>query len=276
MKKGKLLSILSLIFGVIGLIGSMILFGIIPAIAGFVMGMIAIVSKREGKVIAIIGTIISAIAVIWTLILIIVGLSLPDKTEKTVGPASETKIEESAEQNDISSQVEIIAQKTEDNLLCVFVTNNADITIAEIDFQVNFKDESGQIIKTEEDGHDAVLSGSTVVSRISTPDNYADYEISKKVIPDDNDYVNHAADITVTSNQGDDCVIVQATNNSGVDIEELELVVVFYNGESIASVTHAKDIYDFTQGDTITQEFNTYSTIVYDRFEVYVNQAHTF
>ena len=182
MKKGKLLSILSLIFGVIGLIGSMILFGIIPAIAGFVMGMIAIVSKREGKVIAIIGTIISAIAVIWTLILIIVGLSLPDKTEKTVGPASETKIEESAEQNDISSQVEIIAQKTEDNLLCVFVTNNADITIAEIDFQVNFKDESGQIIKTEEDGHDAVLSGSTVVSRISTPDNYADYEISKKVI----------------------------------------------------------------------------------------------
>ncbi len=77
------------------------------------------------------------------------------------------------------------------------------------------------------------------------------------------------------SNLGNNVVIIQITNNSNVEIEEFEYIVVFYKGNDISSVSFPKDAYDISPKKTITEKVETYG-LDFERFEVYVNQAHTF
>lgn len=70
-------------------------------------------------------------------------------------------------------------------------------------------------------------------------------------------------------------MIVQITNNSDVDIDEIEFAVVLYNGDEIASIPYPEDVTNVKSGSTITEKVSTYGD-EYDRFEVYLNQAHTF
>lgn len=61
-KKTNILSILSLILGIIGLFTILAAIGIIPCIAGLILGIVALV-KKQNKVIAIIGIIASSIGI---------------------------------------------------------------------------------------------------------------------------------------------------------------------------------------------------------------------
>ena len=121
-----------------------------------------------------------------------------------------------------------------------------------------------------------VLPGSTVVSRLEAPESYTDYEIEIKVELGINPkYENHAADVTVNSNQGDKCIIVEITNNAKISIDEIEYIAVLYKGEQIVTVKYPQDVMDVASGKTITEKVDTYIED-YDRFEIYLNQAHTF
>ena len=88
-------------------------------------------------------------------------------------------------------------------------------------------------------------------------------------------YENHANDVIVNSNQGDQGIIVEIVNNSDVSLDEVEFIAVLYKGEQITTVKYPQDIYDVPAGQTITEKINLY-TDDYDRFEIYLNQAHTF
>lgn len=177
---------------------------------------------------------------------------------------------------DVKSKVDVKAVKTLDGLMCTFITNNSDTVIDDIEVQIIYKDENGTTIDTADDGHDMVIPGSTVVSRMDAPDSYADYEIETSIELGINPkYENHAADVVVNSNQGDKCIIVEITNNSGVTLDEVEYIVVLYKGDEIVTVEYPEDIMDVPAGKTITEKVDTYSD-EFDRFEVYLNQAHTF
>jgi hypothetical protein len=67
----------------------------------------------------------------------------------------------------------------------------------------------------------------------------------------------------------------QITNNSDVCIDEIEYVVVYYQGDEIASVSFAQDVYHVDPGKTVTEEVSPWG-IEYDKYEIYLNQAHTF
>lgn len=175
-----------------------------------------------------------------------------------------------------AKNIEVNPVQTKDGLLCVFITNKNDFIVDELSVQINFKDENGTTIDTDDDAHDMVLPGSTVVSRIEAPSSYSDFEVVKNVeLGAHPSYENHSEDIAVNSNQGEDCIIVEFTNNSSVDIEELEYIAVLYNGNDIATVSYPQDVMDIASGSTITEKIDTYSE-EYDRFEIYLNQAHTF
>ena len=175
-----------------------------------------------------------------------------------------------------AKNIKVNPVQTKDGLLCVFITNKNDFVVDELSVQINFKDENGTTIDTDDDAHDMVLPGSTVVSRIEAPSSYSDFEVVKNVeMGAHPSYENHSEDIAVNSNQGEDCIIVEFTNNSSVDIEELEYIAVFYNGNDIATVSYPQDVMDIASGSTITEKIDTYSE-EYDRFEIYLNQAHTF
>lgn len=176
----------------------------------------------------------------------------------------------------VKSEVEIKALSTLDGLVCVFITNNSQTVIDELRIQVNFKDDSGNVIDMGEDGHDMILPGYTVISRIDAPESYATVEPSVDIkLGVHPKYENHSEQVSVESNQGEDCVILQITNNSEVTIEEIEYAVILYKGNEIVTVGFPQDVYDTEPGDTRTEKYNTYGQ-EYDRFEVYLNQAHTF
>lgn len=197
-----------------------------------------------------------------------------ESSEKEVVEITPTEANLSADS--VQQQVSVRAIPTSDGDVCAFITNNSDTTIDFLDIQVLYRDESGAIIDMDGDGHDMVLPGSTVVSKMDAPDFYSTLETAVNAeLGQTPGYENHSADIEISANQGDNCVIVEIKNNSDVDIEEIEYIIVFYKGDTIASVSHTNDIYDIAAGSSVIEKESTYR-IDYDKFEVYLNQAHTF
>lgn len=196
----------------------------------------------------------------------------PSDTNLSETPAQK----EAPDADDIEDQVEIQYEPTLDGKLCVFVTNNSSSVIDDLDIQALYKDADGVTIDTDKDTHDMVLPGYTVVSQLKAPEEYASVDIKKDVelgiYPN---YKNHSEDVTVDAHDGSDGIIIEITNNGSEDIEEIEYVVVYYLGDEIASVGYPQDLYDLEAGDTATESEKPYG-LEYDRYEVYLNQAHTF
>lgn len=203
------------------------------------------------------------------------GYGIVDR-DRDSGAAYGDKKTENVDVEAVRDKVDIKAVPTLDGDVCAFITNNSDVVIDELEVQVNYLGSNGQIIDLDTDGHDVILPGHTVVSCLSAPDDYAsfdtEFEIELGVHPD---YENHSEQVEVSSNEGDDCIIVQIKNNSDVMIDEIEYVVVLYNGDKVVSVSYANDVMDVAAGKTVTEKVDTFRE-QFDRFEVYLNQAHTF
>ena len=196
-------------------------------------------------------------------------------TTNTPKPAEESEISR-VSTDSVQKQIDIQAVPTSEGNVCAFITNNSDTIIDELDVQILYKDESGATIDIAEDGHDMALPGSTVVSRMDAPDTYASLESSATVELGVNpNYENHAADVEINTNDGDDCVIVEINNKGSIDIEEIEYILVFYKDDAISFVTYPEDVRDVKAGNAITEKVDTYGRN-YDKYEIYLNQAHTF
>lgn len=198
------------------------------------------------------------------------------KQETTLGSANETVEKSATDENVVLQQVAINAVPTLKGDVCVFIQNNSDTVIDELDAQILYKDESGNTIDVASDGHDMILPGSTVVSRMEAPDSYNKIETAASIeLGVNRGYENHAADVDVNANKGDSGLIIEIKNNSDVDIDEIEYIAVFYQGDDIAKVGFSSDVRDVKAGATVIEKESTYD-LEYDRFEVYLNQAHTF
>ena len=85
--------------------------------------------------------------------------------------------------SDEATIVENIAIETEDDEdgeMAVFITNNNSFVIPDLEMQVIFY-KDGNLVNSDKDGHDVVLPGSTVVSRIDRPDSYDNFEVKVDV-----------------------------------------------------------------------------------------------
>lgn len=202
--------------------------------------------------------------------------SVSESVKEETKTSKDTKTSNAYSYEEVKKNLEIESVPTLDGLMCVFITNNSNQIIDELNLQVNYKDESGNTIDTYKDGHDMILPGYTVVSRLDTPDTYNDFETVPSIeLGAHPNYENHSEKVTVNSNKGEDGVIVEITNGAGVILDEVEYTVVFYMGDDIASIGYPNDIIDVAPGETVTGKCRPYGG-EYDHFEVYLNQAHTF
>lgn len=188
---------------------------------------------------------------------------------------------------EVLDQLDVRAEATMDGQVVIFATNNSQTVIDELELQINYLNESGSIIDMDSDGHDMVLPGYTVVSKMNVPmSGFSDSQVEYKLsIGDHPNYKNHSEEVSVESNPGEGCVIVKITNNSDVMIDEIEYDVVLYKGDDIVTITFPEDITDVAPGSTETEKVAVYNTHTfdqltygrdYDRIEVFLNQAHTF
>lgn len=178
-------------------------------------------------------------------------------------------------EENIISKIDIKDEKASNGDIVVFLTNNNSFAIPDLDIQiVYYKD--GNIVETDEDGHDVLVPKNTVVSKMAAPSEYDDYDIS--LVIDWNtgkNYRNWIYNLELQSNIGEDNVIIQFKNIGDVNIEELEYIVVFYKENEIVDTSYPEDVIEFEAGKEIIEKVSTYD-IDFDEYEIYINQAHTF
>lgn len=201
--------------------------------------------------------------------------SLKDDVEES--ETGESIYMESAPETEenIISKINIKDEKTANGDIVVFLTNNNSFVIPDLDIQVVFY-KDGNIVETDEDGHDVLVPQNTVVSKMDAPSEYDDYDISLAVDWDTGkNYRNWIYNLEFQSNTGEDNIIIQFENIGDVNIEELEYIVVFYKGDEIVDTSYPEDVIDFAAGKKIIENVGTYD-IDFDGYEIYINQAHTF
>lgn len=105
-KNRSILSILSIVFGIIGLLFSCILIGFIPAVAGLIVGIIALTKKDKraiwGIVCSAIGLIIAGSVFAWALTVVI----KQEKVEKLINNGEYESAMELIDSYDFSEDVE--------------------------------------------------------------------------------------------------------------------------------------------------------------------------
>ena len=165
------------------------------------------------------------------------------------------------------------------NLVMAF-KNISGKTIPDFEVEVLFYDSDGNIIDQAKDGHDVVLPGATVVSRDALYNNevlqYSEVEVIIDTEKYTNRYKNHTDNLSIKTNTSGKSVFLTIVNNDSVEIDEIEIVVVYYdkNGKIIGSAEN--EIRSLASGRKTVMEFSGYDSETVDHFQYYVNQAHTF
>lgn len=217
-------------------------------------------------------------------------LSKPKTTVESTAKESNTSsqttvkkaVESSSSLDEMENNVIVKAVATESGQVCALITNNNKVRVDEMKVEVVFYDSDNKPVGTDSDGHDVVLPGATVVSEFDLPDKYDHFEANITVEDEHySSYENHSDKIEISQNIIDGGVIAQVTNNDTVKIDEIEIIAVFYRGDTIVGVSHSEDISDLRSGKTETIELKCYSqkslkNILFDKAEIFINQAHTF
>lgn len=178
----------------------------------------------------------------------------------------------------IEDKVEVKWEATDSRDVCIFLTNNATEAIPYVEGKVLYKDSEGKTIDIAEFYFNSVLAGSTVAHCAyawDVTDEWETYEVTYTLNMDsDLGEKNHVAKCVVGSNVGDENIIVEIKNDSGVKLDEVEYVVVFYKEDQIVYAGYPEDRYEISieNGATYTGKVETRGN-EYDRYEVYLNEA---
>ena len=204
-----------------------------------------------------------------------------DKNKDNFNPVAQDKNDDwydtNISEDEVKKKIAMKAEKTLDGEIIVFVKNNSNSIIDDIELKCYFKDSSDNIIDIEKDGHDMVIPGSTVVSNIKTYDSYNKYvcEIDSIELGRYSKYKNHAKKIDVKTSKANGKLIIEIKNNDDVEIDEIELAYVFYkDGKLIGSKEY--EIRHLDASKTDIGKLDLYEIDTYDKYEMYINQAHTF
>lgn len=169
-------------------------------------------------------------------------------------------------------------ETTPDRDVCIFLTNNSSEFIPYVEGKILYKDSAGKTIDVAEFYFNSVLGESTVVHCAyawDVSDTWETYEVTYSMNMDsDLGEKNHTAKCVVNSNEGDGNIIVEIKNESGVKLDEVEYIVVFYKDDKIVYAGYPEDRYEISMesGAIYTGEVNTRGN-EYDSYEVYLNEA---
>lgn len=173
----------------------------------------------------------------------------------------------------------LIQDRYRANLVVEF-TNVSDEIIPDFEAQVIFYDKDGNILEMVKDGHDVVLPGTTVVTRRSVSnDEVLGYDSVEVLIDTEkytNRYINHVENLDLKGNVSGNKVYLTVTNNDTVEIEEIEIVVVYYDKDYKIIGASEEEAHHLSPSNKTILEFSGYDEANTASCVYYVNQAHTF
>ena len=275
-KQSDVLSILSLIFGIIGLITSLIIIGFIPCVAGLILGILALV-RREKRGMPIAGIICSGVGII---IAPIVLFSPSPTPSGTVSNKSEQSVD-ADERETLADMIdhEIYAVSSyDDTMAYIVVTNNSDVPI-DVSTNTSALDASGAVIGAYSSSETCIGPGQSYpvyhyfedipIEKISN----FDYSVTV-------DRSNHESVVDADlqwsiKNTTDDSVIIKVTNNHDYDIQYLSACAMFFKGNTLVGFGDTYIDNDeanciLQSGASVTDEIESYTENGFDRVEVYL------
>lgn len=162
--------------------------------------------------------------------------------------------------------------------LIVFTKNNKKVPV-DMDFEVEFYDENGKIVGSDTDELVAVGAGREVaVEMTNLPKNFKTYKIY--VDEEKSEKTEYFNQIEATHNNNGENIVVQVKNNSKDVIDNVTVIVVYYNkGEIVGSDEDM--VFDVAAGRsgnfTLYYPYDAeYNDIKFDDYKVIVTEAFSY
>jgi len=203
------------------------------------------------------------------------SIQIPNENEEE---EQQTQADNNATQmpNEGNSNVNGVVAKNGD--LIVFTKNNKNVPV-DMDFEIEFYDENGMILGSKTGMLTAVEAGREVAVKITNPPkNFKTYKIY--VDEEESREIEFFNQIEVTHNNNGEEIVAQVKNNSQKEIENITVMVVYYNkgeiigcAEDIAIDVSAGRAGNFTFDYPMDAEYND---IEFDDYKVIVTEAYTY
>ncbi|MBQ7104784.1 MAG: hypothetical protein IJN90_02895, partial [Bacilli bacterium] len=177
---------------------------------------------------------------------------------------------------ELSKNIETRVEIAKDGTFIVFAKNNNKKTV-EIEIDVEFFDASGKSIDDDYVISLGLGANSELADEIYAPETYNTYKITvdAEEASDDSLYDK----VSYTHKQTNNNVIVTVKNNADKTIEDIDMTIVFYDGDKALSMDYDY-IYDLGAGQTkdITfyapYDYDTHQYFKYTSYKVYLNDAY--
>lgn len=211
-----------------------------------------------------------------------------DDDENNESSKKENEFNESSNDNKITvdtdssgkeSNIEYKTSISSEGKLIVFATNKNNKAV-DIDFEVEFYDKNNELVGVDYSSAKSVSQKATIALELyNTPKSYKYYEIYiESEESDDYSYMNK---LKATHKKSGDKIVVQVKNNTKKKIGTIKVAIVYYKKNKIVGYDNSLHM-DIKADRSANFEFrqpydtNTWDTVEYDRYEVYINEAFTY
>ena len=282
----------SMVLGIVGLVLTFVVIGIVPAIIGLVLGIIALVGKKPKRGQAIAGVVLSGIAIILFALLMI-GTSLPESqtedkdivTEQTEEQddtedlsQSEWMEQQEEKDEDVSADdIEVVAEYTLPDGIgwysrhFMIIKNNSDVTVDVSTSSLAYSAD-GTMVSATDASLEALGAGCTsILYEAFETEAQIDHYDTTISVQESEYYDSVIQDLDYTQNDIDGGAVFQVTNNGDAAAEFVEGYALFFSGDQLVdyqSVYFTNDNSELNPGETISEQMTAYED--FDRIEFYM------
>ena len=270
------LAIAGMVIGIVSLVGSCTGFTIVLAILGLIFSLVGISSYRKGMAITGIATNAVAIVVsVFVLIFYIAGSNAALSGSSSV-PAQQDSSRISASQDFDEElvlsqlQVETLQYKSFDwNYAFLVIKNNSEYDIS-LSANVNFYDESGNLVGAKDSSASAVESGYEVLLWFMPDEDFdrMEYEIT---VDEETWFDCVTSQLSFDTTEAQNKIILSVTNNASEPAEFVQGSVLFFSEDQLVGFSEAyftDDEHQIKPGKTINQEMDCYES--FDSYRVFL------
>ncbi len=275
--------ITSLIFGIIGMLLSCILIGIVPCVIGLIFAIIGITHKERGHGTAIAGLVCSVIGIgIFLLEVFVIGASDNSNSTisnvSTISKTSEEKDENisSKEDKNLADQMSVSEYSLENSIgdtYYILIVKNDSSENVELNVNAIAKDSSGKTIGAASSSENAVGRGQEVCllnyfNGVKGVDKF-EYTLSAKK---EKYYDSVYSDLSVEESRTDDKVILTVTNNGSKPAQFVEAKALFFLDNELVyfgSNYIVDDESEIKPGETLSKQIECYKE--YEDVKIYIS-----
>lgn len=181
---------------------------------------------------------------------------------------------------DLGKKITTTGTVLKDGKLLVIAKNNNKVAV-EMEIEVEFYDADGKIVGSDKQQLFAVGPNREIaVQMYDTPDNFDNYKIYADAEKAEESYTTYFDQIEVVHNNNGEEIIVQVKNNSKDVIDEMDVSVVYYQGDKAVGIDYDMES-EIKSGRSANFTFyypedQNYNEVKFDSYKVFVNEAYTF